>query len=114
MYQQGDIVIVDLDPTCGHEQQGQRHCLVLNSIPCPRKVVLVAPFSRPPEPYKQFAGWLPLIAPTAENGLDEPRIVDVFQTRAVSLNRIAGKTRGKLTIDQIRLISKALALITRA
>ena len=78
--ERGDILHLDLDPTCGSEQQGQRFVLVLTVMEFNRfGLVLVAPVTQG----GQFA---------RENGF------------TVSLTGCGGKTAGVVLCNQLRML----------
>lgn len=76
----GDILHLDLDPTCGKEQQGHRYVLVLTVAEFNRfGLALVAPVTQG----GQFA---------RENGF------------TVSLQGTGGKTQGVVLCNQVRML----------
>ena len=78
--ERGDILHLDLDPTCGREQQGQRYVLVLTVVAFNRfGLVMVAPVTQG----GQFA---------RENGF------------TVSLSGAGGTTAGVVLCNQLRML----------
>ena len=76
----GDILRLDLDPTCGREQQGQRYVLVLTVAAFNRfRLALVAPVTQG----GQFA---------RENGF------------TVSMLGAGGKTQGVVLCNHVRML----------
>ena len=51
MFQKGDIVKVNLNPTKGHEQGEYRPCLVMNSVPLPGGLNIVLPITTKKKSY---------------------------------------------------------------
>lgn len=51
MYNQGDIVKVNLNPTKGHEQGNYRPVLVLNAVPMPGGLNLIVPITTKEKTY---------------------------------------------------------------
>ena len=51
MFTQGDIVKVNLNPVKGHEQGNYRPVLVLNTVPMPGGVSLIAPITTKEKSY---------------------------------------------------------------
>ena len=110
----GDIVIVNLDPTVGHEKQKTRVCLVVEAGGTPLELIIVLPIIEyHPGRSKYFFVPIPNYL---ELGLTKPSAVDCYQIRTLSLKRlkkekdhphILGKV-SKFTLDEVR---KRLALI---
>lgn len=88
---QYDIWLVNLDPTVGAEIKKTRPCIILNNDDIgilPLKVI--APFTD----FKQsFANnpWMVTVEPTPENGLRKKSVIDIYQLRSVSENRMVRK-----------------------
>lgn len=51
IFQQGDIVLVDLNPVRGHEQGNVRPVLVVNSCPLPGGLNVIVPITSKPKTY---------------------------------------------------------------
>ena len=82
----GEIWLVDLNPTRGHEQAGQRPCLVIsvdlfNQGPADLCVVL------PLTTKKKEVLWHVPVTP-AESGLKLPSFIKCEDVRSVSLERV--------------------------
>lgn len=77
----GDIYVVSLDPTAGHEQAGKRHVLVVT-----------------PREFNQLTG-LPVVLPITQGG-------DFARVRgfAVSLTGLGLSTAGVVRCDQPRVL----------
>lgn len=82
--QRWSIVIVDLDPTLGHEQQGIRRALVVSYEPFHRSgMATVCPISARAVKYP---GEVPIPAGTAGQTLDA--VVLVHHVRTIDLRRV--------------------------
>lgn len=79
--QRGDIYLVSLDPTSGHEQQGKRPVLIVS-----------------PEAFNTLTG-LPLVVPITSGG-KFARVAGF----AVSLDGAGLRTRGVIRCDQPRVL----------
>ena len=102
----GDVVLVNLPQpagVAGHEQVGRRPALVVHddATSPTLSVIMIIPFTS-----KLSAERFPhtiLVNPSAENGLDVPSVLLVFQLRAIDRSRI-GRTIGRLEpelMDQV-------------
>jgi mRNA interferase MazF len=78
------IVLVDLDPTVGHEQHGRRRALVVSYEPFHRSgLATVCPVTtRPPK----YPGEVPI--PSAHAGQTSDGLVLVHQVRTIDLRRV--------------------------
>jgi mRNA-degrading endonuclease toxin of MazEF toxin-antitoxin module len=78
------IVIVDLDPTVGHEQQGRRRALVVSYEPFHRSgLVTVCPITtRSP----RYPGEVPI--PSRHAGQTKDGVILVHQLRTIDLRRV--------------------------
>ena len=78
------IVIVDLDPTVGHEQQGRRRALVVSYEPFHRSGrATVCPITtRPPK----YPGEVPI--PRGHAGQTKDGLILVHQLRTIDLHRV--------------------------
>lgn len=87
--------------TRGHEQQGERHAVIVQSDDLMLSTVLVAPTS-PSSPQRIFR-------PTIAIGDDQSQIL-VEQTSAVAPERL-GELVGRLTHDELAALDEALRLV---
>lgn len=85
----------------GHEQQGPRYAVVVQSDDLLLSTVLVAPTSRSARPTS--------FRPTIMVG-DEPTQVLVEQTAAVAPERL-GQLAGRVMYDELQAIDRALRLV---
>jgi mRNA interferase MazF len=83
----GDVIMVDLDPTIGHEQGGQRPALVISADSMnrsPADLVIIAPITgtdRGIQAHVKVA--------VGEGGLSKPSVIMADQIRTISLRRIS-------------------------
>ncbi|QQR83654.1 type II toxin-antitoxin system PemK/MazF family toxin [Candidatus Peregrinibacteria bacterium] len=100
-----DLVLVDLNPTIGSEQQGLRPCLVLqNNLPNQvSHTFLVAPLTSSIKPYLYRV----TIQPSPENGLRAVSSAHLLQIRVVDHQRIRQKI-GSLDYSYRFQVTKAL------
>ena len=81
MIQRGDVWLVDLDPTAGHEQRGTRPVLVVS-----------------PAPFNELTG-TPVVLPITTGGSFARR-----RGFAVSLEDAGTRTKGVIRCDQPRVL----------
>lgn len=88
-YPQLDIRWVDLEPTRGAETQKKRPCVIVSSdlVNQQSRTVIVAPLL----PHHKTWPFAVNLTPTAENGLDKPRHINLKQLRAVDTSRISNR-----------------------
>lgn len=88
---QGDICLIDFNPTKGDEIQKIRPAIIINGdFAVGLDLKIVAPItSWKPEFEKIW--WLYKLVPTKENGLDSDSAVNCYQMRCVSVKRILKK-----------------------
>ncbi len=89
-----DIVLINLNPTKGSEQQGIRPCLILqnNAINASKiKTITIVPFT---SSIKKIP-WSLIINPTSTNNLENLSRLELSQIRTVDQSRIIS-TLGRL------------------
>lgn len=104
----GAVVVVILDPTLGHEQQGMRPCIVVSD---PRvtgdqrfPVLCVVPITGAPGEGALY----PPLAP-GRSGLRKPSFALVDQIRAIDKRRVR-KVFGQIAPEEQDLIDEGLRL----
>jgi mRNA interferase MazF len=111
----GDIVIVNLDPTVGHEKQKTRACLVVEPGGSPLELIIVLPISE----YhggRSESFFVP-IKNYEELGLTKASAVDCYQIQTISVKRLKKKLNGEISIlgsasaTLLKEVRKRLALI---
>lgn len=85
----GDIVWVNLNPVQGGEKGKKRPCLVLVGSGHPWEIVIIVPITEPNKGALRSAKMFVPISATTETLLDKDSIVDCFQVRCVSENRLS-------------------------
>lgn len=100
--QRGDVYRFKVPKGVGHEQQGERFGVVVQSdVMLPRSVVIVAPTSRSAKP----ASFRPEVAVAGE-----PTRVLVEQLGAVDVQRL-GRRVARLTVAEIWSVDEALVAV---
>lgn len=107
---QGEIWLVNLDPTIGAEIRKTRPCVILNDDAIgglPLKVI--APLTDLKDRYRDVP-WMLCLEPGGGNGLAKPSAIDLFQVRSLSEAHLVHKI-GAITARELALAQKALKLI---
>ncbi|MBI4934535.1 MAG: type II toxin-antitoxin system PemK/MazF family toxin [Actinobacteria bacterium] len=100
--QRGDVYRFKIPKVVGHEQQGERYGVVVQSdVMLPRSVVIVAPTSRSAKPAS--------FRPEVEVAGDLTRVL-VEQVGAVDVQRL-GRRVGRLTAEEMWSIDEALVVV---
>jgi mRNA interferase MazF len=102
----GEIWIVKLPSSNGHEQYDKRPAILLADTD--DDITIVTPFTSNTQALK-FTNTLE-ITPNSENGLDQKSIALIFQTRAIDEKRLHNKI-GKLKENNIQRINNKLKKI---
>ena len=106
-YRRGEIWWVDLKPVVGHETDKERPCLILQNDVGNQNdtTTIVAPLLRGAKTYPFVVN----VTPTAKNGLDKERHINLSQMRAVDTQRIKNK-QGDLEEIYWEEIEKAVSI----
>ena len=107
---QGEIWLINLDPTVGAEIKKTRPAVVVNDNALgklPLKVIV--PITDWKTRYEK-APWMTRLVPRQENGLDKTSTADAFQIRSVSQVRFVRKL-GVLREKEMDEIRHALAKV---
>jgi mRNA interferase MazF len=100
--QRGDVYRFKIPKGVGHEQQGERYGVVVQSdVMLPRSVVVVAPTSRSAKPAS--------FRPEVEVAGDRTRVL-VEQLGAVDVQRL-GRRVGRLTTEEMWSVDEALVVV---
>jgi mRNA interferase MazF len=100
--QRGDVYRFKVPKRVGHEQQGERYGVVVQSdVMLPRSVVVVAPTSRSAKPAS--------FRPEVEVAGDVTRVL-VEQLGAVDL-QLLGRRVGRLTAEEMWSVDDALVVV---
>jgi mRNA interferase MazF len=97
----GDVVMVNLDPTIGHEQGGQRPALVISADALnrsPAGLVIVAPITGTDRGIPAHVK-----VPASEGGLTKASVIMADQIRTISRRRVARRLGAvsASTMDQV-------------
>lgn len=103
----GTVLLVELDPTLGHEQKGTRPCLVIgaNEIAMHQRfpLVLVAPLTS-----TELHGPIyPVVSPSSTSGLRVPSCVLLDQLRSIDKQRVV-RLLGRIAPAEVAAVDKAL------
>jgi mRNA interferase MazF len=104
---QGEIWLINLDPTVGAEMQKTRPALIVNAdtmgiLP----LRIVAPITGWKAHFRD-SPWMVRIDPSPQNGLVKVSTADCFQIRSVSITRIVSKV-GVTGPEIIALVQEAI------
>jgi mRNA interferase MazF len=97
----GDILLVSLPVSDGHEQSGLRPAVAVQTDVAGEPMLMVAPITSNVKALR-FT-FSVKIEPSAENGLMQTSIVLVFQMRAIDKARIVRKI-GKLSAEDLERV----------
>jgi mRNA interferase MazF len=104
----GSLVLVDLEPTLGHEQHGTRPCLVVSdpAVNASQRFPLLAvvPITGTPAPGALY----PPLVPGA-NGLTKPSYALVDQLRSIDKQRMR-RLYGQVSATELAAIDAGLRL----
>lgn len=107
---QGEIWLINLDPTMGSELKKTRPAIIVNDNrigKLPLKVIV--PLTDWKEKYAQ-APWMVKVNPNFKNNLKKVSSADCFQVRSISELRFIKKW-GTISSDSLDEIKKALAIV---
>ena len=110
---QGEIWIINLDPTVGAEIKKTRPVLVVNDNSLGKlPLKIIVPITEWKDRY-EVAPWMIKLKPNSKNGLTKDSSADCFQIRSVSEQRFILKL-GKVddaTMDEVKIgLSKVLTI----
>lgn len=110
---QGEIWLINLDPTVGAEIKKTRPAVIVNDNTLwklPLKIIV--PITDWKDRY-EIAPWMTKLEPDNENGLSKPSAADSFQIRSVSQERFVKQlgTVPEAIMDEIRTgLAKVLSI----
>lgn len=106
--ERGSVALVGLDPTVGHEQRGQRPCVVVSDPVILRDqrypLVGIVPVTGTPADGALY----PMLEP-GRSGLRKISFALVDQVRSVDKRRVR-RVYGRVSADELRRISEGLML----
>ena len=104
---QGEIWLIDLDPTIGAEMNKTRPAVIVNDDQLGKlPLKIIAPITDWKEHYKA-APWMIAINPSKQNGLSKKSSIDCFQIRSVSKNRLI-KQIGHISFSEILQVQEGI------
>ena len=107
---QGEIWLIDLEPTVGAEMRKTRPAIIVNVDDLGKlPLKIIVPLTDWKEQYNN-APWMIPIAPSAQNGLIKKSSADCFQIRSVSETRLI-KQIGNITFDENLSIQEGIATV---
>ena len=107
---QGEIWLIDLEPTVGAEMKKTRLAVIVNDDALgklPLKVIV--PLTDWKGHYS-IAPWMIPITPSAQNGLTKKSSIDCFQIRSVSEIRLL-KQIGNIAFAEILLVQEGIVKV---
>ena len=109
IYQRGDIVIVNLEPVQGSEQQGLRPCIVVSKLADIKKsrskpLYVVVPLTHS----LALKGSLAPLLKTRDGGLASDSVALIMHVRSIDPNRIF-KRVGVLNKEELKIIKQGLS-----
>jgi len=107
---QGEIWLINLDPTVGAEMNKTRPAVIVNDDrlgKLPLKVIV--PVTDWKEHYS-MAPWMVVINPSDQNGLAKKSSIDCFQIRSVSKNRLV-KRIGNITFSEMLQVQEGITKV---
>jgi len=107
---QGEIWLVNLDPTVGAEIRKKRPCVILNDDSIgvlPLKVI--APITDFKKKF-EIVPWMVKLVPDKVNNLGKVSVIDTFQVRAVARERLVKRT-GEISREDLERALNALKIV---
>jgi len=106
--ERGTLVLVDLEPTVGHEQQGTRPCVIVSDATVNSNqrfpLIAVVPITGTPAQGALY----PALAP-GRSGLTKPSTALVDQLRSIDKQRIR-RRYGQISAAELQAIDAGLCL----
>ncbi|HLF64752.1 MAG TPA: type II toxin-antitoxin system PemK/MazF family toxin [Saprospiraceae bacterium] len=107
---QGEIWLINLDPTVGAEIKKTRPAVIVNDDAVGKlPLKIIVPLSDWKEQFR-IAPWMVHIVPTLGNQLNKPSAADCFQVRSISEERFVRKI-GEVDFEIMVRLRNALALV---
>ena len=104
---QGDVWLVDLNPTIGAEIKKTRPAVIVNDDQLGKlPLKIIVPITEWKEHY-DIASWMVEIEASPENGLAKKSAIDCFQIRCISENRLI-KQIGHIMFSEFLQIQEAI------
>ena len=107
---QGEIWLINLDPTIGAEIKKTRPAIIVNDNSVGRlPLKIVVPLTDWKERYR-VAPWMVKLTPNSQNKLKKPSSADCFQVRSLSEQRFVKKI-GEIDVNTLEQIKAGLAKV---
>ena len=107
---QGEIWLINLDPTVGAEIKKTRPAIIVNDNSIGRlPLKIIVPLTNWKDHYK-IAPWMIKILPDNTSGISKPSAADCFQVRSISEQRFI-KRIGKIEMHTIEKIKNGLSKV---
>jgi mRNA interferase MazF len=107
---QGEIWLVNLEPTLGSEMQKTRPALIINDNALGKlPLKIIVPITDWKEHYATVL-WMQRINPNSDNGLFKPSSIDCFQIRCVARERLINKL-GNITHREVEQVQDKIAKV---
>lgn len=95
----GDIVRIALDPTVGDEKRNERFCLVIEKGSSQLSLIIIVPITN--DTGKRSSQFYVPITNLENTGLFKPSVVDCYQIRTVSTERLVKNRLGSYSIGKV-------------
>jgi mRNA-degrading endonuclease toxin of MazEF toxin-antitoxin module len=95
----GNIIRVRLDPTVGDEKKKERYCLVIEKGNSHLNLIIILPITN--DTGKRNSHFYVAITNLKEAGLLKPSVVDCYQIRTISIERIVKNKFGSHIIGKV-------------
>jgi mRNA interferase MazF len=107
---QGEIWLINLDPTVGAEMKKTRPALIINDDAMGKlPLKIIVPITDWKDRY-EIAPWMIKLIPNLRNGLSKESSIDCFQIRSVAEERLI-KCLGRITKDEILQVQEGITKV---
>lgn len=108
----GSVVKVALDPTVGDEKQKERFCIVIEKGNSHLNLIIILPITN--DNGNRFSQFYVPITNLKEAGLNKPSVIDCYQIRTISIerlirNKFGGFSMGKVEEDVLFMVRQRLS-----
>lgn len=108
----GDVITVNLNPTKGSETGKIRPCVVVtNNVYNQRvPVIQVVPLTAWSEKKERIITNV-VVEPDIDNGITKKSVADCLQTRPIDYRQRLVEVKGKLSVEDMKKIDRALMIL---
>lgn len=106
-FEPGAVILLNLSPTRGDEKKATRPCIVVEGGATPLELIIVLPITDASKKHSPI--FIP-ITDLKRAGLTKPSVIDTYQIRTVSTQRII-RSLGEIGADVLFRVRKNLARI---